>query len=156
MAVTVALAVHVLGVVLWIGGVGLVTTVLLPAARAAEAAAPATGAAWFEAVERRFARQARWTVAITGLSGLFMLDRLGLWSAWRSASMWWIGAMLGVWLIFALMLFIVEPFALRRQRVGSDAGRLRAMQIVHAILLALSVVTVVGAVLGSHGISFTD
>jgi uncharacterized membrane protein len=48
-----ARALHVFGVVLWIGGVAFVTTVLLPAVRRLKA--PAERVAFFEAVERRFA-----------------------------------------------------------------------------------------------------
>src|SRR6185503_14048676 len=50
---------HVMGVVLWIGGVALVTTVLLPATR--RMASPAQRVAFFESIERRFAWQARAT-----------------------------------------------------------------------------------------------
>ena len=51
-----ARAVHVAGVVLWIGGVGFVTTVLLPAVRRMKR--PEERVAFFEAVERKFAWQA--------------------------------------------------------------------------------------------------
>ncbi len=52
-----ARALHVLGVVVWIGGVAMVTSVALPALRAGE-----LGPNWldaFEAIERRFVWQAR-------------------------------------------------------------------------------------------------
>ena len=44
---------HVLGVVLWIGGLAMVTTVLLPASR--RLAAPEQRVEFFERVEGRFA-----------------------------------------------------------------------------------------------------
>ena len=50
--VTIARTLHVLAIVLWIGGVGLVTTVLLPALRCLPD--PAQRIAMFEAVEGRF------------------------------------------------------------------------------------------------------
>jgi peptidoglycan biosynthesis protein MviN/MurJ (putative lipid II flippase) len=60
-----------------------------------------------------------------------------------------------VWLIFTLMLFIVEPFVLRRQINNTeehDAGKIFArMRRMHWILLSLSLVAVAGAVAGSHG-----
>jgi len=46
-------ALHVLGVVLWIGGVGFVTTVLLPSARRIKNARESI--VLFDAIERRFA-----------------------------------------------------------------------------------------------------
>ena len=48
----IARAVHVLAVVIWIGGVGMVTTVILPVVRRARM--PTEGQALLEAVERRF------------------------------------------------------------------------------------------------------
>ena len=59
--VTIALAIHVLAVVLWIGGVAMVTTVLLPAVRRFKSAEERI--AFFETIERRFAWQARGTTA---------------------------------------------------------------------------------------------
>ncbi len=59
---------HVLGVVLWIGGVAMVTTVLLPSVRRMKT--PEERVAFFEAVERRFASQARGTTLLTGLTGV--------------------------------------------------------------------------------------
>ena len=44
---------HVLGVVLWIGGVAMVTTVLLPVSRSMKR--PGECVAFFEQIESRFA-----------------------------------------------------------------------------------------------------
>ena len=60
----IARVLHVLGVVLWIGGVAMVTTVLLPATKRIKT--PAERVMFFEAVERGFARQARVTTLVTG------------------------------------------------------------------------------------------
>jgi uncharacterized membrane protein len=54
-----ARALHVLFVVHWIGGVGFVTLVALPLARASSDARQ--GWAVFEAIENRFAAQVRWS-----------------------------------------------------------------------------------------------
>src|SRR5476649_726210 len=75
--VAMARAIHVLAIVFWIGGVAMVTTVLLPAVRRFKASEERV--AFFDAVERRFARQARLTTALAGLSGLYMLYQLDLW-----------------------------------------------------------------------------
>ena len=71
---TVARVLHVLGVVLWIGGVAMVTTVLLPAAKRMKT--PAKRVVFFETVERGFALQARVTTLVTGLSGLYLASEL--------------------------------------------------------------------------------
>jgi len=73
-----ARVIHVLAVVFWIGGVAMVTTILLPAVRRFEDRGERIG--FFEAIEARFARQARWTTLITGLSGLYMLYFLDGWA----------------------------------------------------------------------------
>lgn len=52
-------AFHVIGVVLWIGGVAMVTTVLLPATRRLKSTEEQV--AFFEKIESRFAWQARFT-----------------------------------------------------------------------------------------------
>ena len=51
--ITIAVSVHVLAIVWWIGGVAMVTTVLLPAARRLDDAA--AGIAMFQRIEERFA-----------------------------------------------------------------------------------------------------
>ena len=79
----IARALHVLAVVLWIGGVGFVTTVLLPAVRRLKT--PAERVAFFDAIERRFAWQARATTLLGGLTGFYMTTRLELWSRFQSA-----------------------------------------------------------------------
>jgi uncharacterized membrane protein len=147
-----ARALHVLGVVLWIGGVSMVTTVLLPAVRAGRSA---DAYALFERLEHRFARQARWTTAIVGLTGFYMTAALDLWQRFADIRYWWMWAMVLVWSIFTLMLFVLEPFVLHRRlaaRAQSDPdGTLRRVARLHWFLLAASLVTVAGAVAGSHG-----
>jgi uncharacterized membrane protein len=72
--------VHVLAVVVWIGGVWFVTTIVLPAMRKKPS--------WewfqeFDAVERRFAPQARIAVLLVLVSGLYMLYQYNLWTRGR-------------------------------------------------------------------------
>ena len=151
--VTIARALHVLAVVLWIGGVAFVTTVLLPALRRLRA--PNDRLAFFENIERRFAWQARITTALVGLTGLDMLVRLNLWHRFLSASYWWMHAMIVVWLLFTVMLFVAEPLILHRWLLArakvEPEATFRLVERMHQLLLTLSLITVVGAVAGSHG-----
>lgn len=147
-----ARALHVLAVVLWIGGVAMVTLVVLPAARAAR------DPSLFERVEERFAAQARWSVAVAGLSGLYLVERLDLWARFAEARFWWMHAMVLLWLIYAVALYVLEPWILRRRfaerlRRDPDAA-LASMTRHHRLVLILSLATVAGAVAGSHGYSF--
>ncbi|SDR63568.1 Uncharacterized membrane protein [Rhizobiales bacterium GAS113] len=156
--VTLALALHVVAIVVWIGGVGLVTTVLLPTLRRLPDAAQRI--AVFEAVERRFSSQARFAVLLVGASGLYMLVRMDAWNRFASPAYWWMHAMVLVWLIFATLLFVLEPLILRRrfaERAKADpTGTLRTLQRVHWGLLLLSLLTILGTVAGSHGLLFFD
>lgn len=148
-----ARALHVLGVVLWIGGVAMVTTVLLPAVRRFKS--PEERVAFFEQVEGRFARQARWTTALVGLTGFWLTWRFDLWWRFADPAYWWMHAMLIVWAIFTLMLFVIEPFFLRNhtehQATCDPVGTFRRVQRLHWFLLAISLITIVGAVAGAHG-----
>ncbi len=148
-----ARALHVLGVVLWIGGVAMVTTVLLPATRRLKS--PEERVQFFERVEQRFAWQARATTLLTGLSGFYMLYLLDAWSRYSSFAYWWVHAMTVVWAIFTLVLFVLEPLFLHklflRKAKDNPEKTFKIIQTMHWILLTISLIAVFGAVLGSHG-----
>ena len=150
--IEIARALHVLFVAHWIGGVSFVTLVALPFARAnSEAKA---GWALFEAIEGRFAAQVRWSIPLAGLTGLWMTFRLGLWSLFAYPSYWWLDAMVGVWALFMLIVFVAEPLVHRRLAalaVRDPAGVLRRLFRVHLALLAAAAITILGAVAGTHG-----
>ncbi len=152
----IARALHLLGVVLWIGGVGFVTTVLLPSVRRMKSAEERV--AFFEAVEGRFAWQARGTTLLVGASGFYMTWAWDLWDRFHDPSYWWMTAMVLVWLIFTGMLFVAEPLFLHRwfqERARMrPASTLRIIEAMHWVLLILSLVTVAGAAAGSHGALF--
>jgi uncharacterized membrane protein len=153
--VVVARVVHVLAVVLWVGGVGMVTTVLLPAIRRSYPAEQRFQA--FHDLEKRFANQARVTTALVGLSGLYMVWRLDAWSWFQMAGFWWMHAMVLVWLLFTLMLFVIEPLFLEqllaRRAASAPEATFRIIERLHRILLALSLVAIAGAVAGSQGVN---
>ena len=71
----IARALHVLGVVVWIGGVAFVTTVLIPALRRMPDADKRMEL--FEKLEGRFSLQAKFVTLITGASGFYMVYSLG-------------------------------------------------------------------------------
>lgn len=154
--VTLALAIHLLAIVLWIGGVAMVTTVLMPAVR--QFKAPAERLAFFESIERRFASQARATTLIAAASGFYMVYRLDLWPMFSSVTYWWLGAMVAVWLLFSVMLFVAEPLFLSRWLVErarhAPESTFALVHRLHWLLLAVSLLTVAGAVAGAHGLSF--
>lgn len=150
---TLARTAHVLALVHWLGGVAMVTLVILPGIMRAEP--PARQYAAFEAVEARFAPQARVSVALAGLSGVYLLWRLGGPARLLLVGQWWLHAMVLLWLVFALMLFVLEPLWLHRvlaRRAALDpVGTCRRLLAVHRVLLAASASTLVAGMLGAHG-----
>ncbi|GGK75101.1 hypothetical protein [Amphritea balenae] len=151
-----ARAVHISGVVLWIGGVAFVTLVLLPAIR--EMTEPEKRLELFEQLEGRFAIQARIVTLITGLSGLYMLDYLDAWDRYQHLQFWWMHLMTFIWAVFTLVLFVLEPLFLHRwfhhQATINSEKTFRKIQRMHRILLTLSMIAVFGAVMGAHGYAF--
>lgn len=149
----VARAVHVLAVVVWIGGVWFVTAVLLPAIRQKPVQA------WFDefdAIERRFAPQARIAALLALLSGLYMLYAYDLWARFTDGRFWWMHLMLGVWLLFAALLFVIEPLisrrGIRRRFTAAPQATLARMLWMHRVLLALSLLAIVAAIGGGRGL----
>jgi hypothetical protein len=85
-----------------------------------------------------------------------MVHVMGLWDRFSQARYWWMDAMVLVWAIFTLMLFVLEPFVLHRllrERAKRDPeGTFRRIQRLHAFLLSISLLTAFGAVAGVHGL----
>ena len=135
--IAIALAIHVLAVVIWIGGVAMVTTVVLPLIRHAGTAAERL--ALFEAVEQRFIWQARIAALLVAASGFDLVDRLELWDRFRSIDFWWLQAMVGLWLIFTLILFVGEPLIMHRwvhrRALAAPESTFAFLQSLHWVLL---------------------
>lgn len=135
----------------WLGGLAFVTLVFLPTLRANAVADPH---ALLDAIEHRFAPQARIALALVGLSGAYLLWFSGLWHALTDVGFWWLHAMICYWVAFALLLFVIEPLGLLQRRVfaGADPARdWRRFHLLHAVLLGLGVIVIVAATVGSHG-----
>lgn len=149
---TIARVVHVVAVLFWIGGVGFVTWVIMPAIRQNER--PVQWLQKFHAIEGRFAAQARVWVLLAGASGFWMVHRAGMWGRFAEPGFWWMHAMVALWAVFTLMLFLIEPLFLHRRMAASPAPQVdfQRMERVHRLLIGLSLITLVGAVGGSHGL----
>jgi uncharacterized membrane protein len=149
----VARAIHVVAVVVWIGGVWLVTTVLLPTMRLKPREE------WideFDAIERRFAPQVRMAALLVLLSGLYMLYAYDLWDRFSHLGYWWMYLMVGVWLLFAALLVVIEPLIVRRavhrRAATAPEATLARMLWMHRIMLTLSLLAIFAAVAGAHGL----
>lgn len=155
-SITIARIIHVLSVVIWIGGVGMVTMVVIPAVK--RMGSKENKIYTFERIEGRFSRIARVTTVLTGLSGFYIMYQMDAWQRYLDVRFWWIHAMTIVWLIFMVVLFILEPFVLHKvfkNYVSSNPEQaFRIMQRAHWVLLIISLITIIGAVAGSHGLYF--
>ena len=147
---------HVLAVIVWIGGVAMETLAILPALRRMKD--PKAAGQMFENIERRFAPWARVAVLLAGVTGFYMLYVLDAWTRYAQLEYWWIHAMTAIWILFTLLLFVAEPLFLRdwfRRRFDRDPeGTLTSVARMHWLLLTVSAVTVLGAIAGAHGVTF--
>ena len=84
-----------------------------------------------------------------------MIYRLDLWTRFAMAAFWWMHAMVGLWLLFSLMLFIAEPLFLHRWFMvharSAPESTFCLIRGLHWVLLSLSLLTILGAVASSHG-----
>ncbi|NQX97063.1 MAG: hypothetical protein HRT73_04170 [Flavobacteriales bacterium] len=150
---TLARVLHVLAVILWIGGVAMVTTVIIPAVK--KIAAKEDQIKIFEQIEGRFAMQAKITTLITGITGFYMMYELNAWDRYLDIRYWWVHGMTIMWFIFTLVLYVLEPLLLHKlfkKYVNKNPEKtFSIMHKAHWILLLLSLITTAGAVAGSHG-----
>ncbi|MCH7732384.1 MAG: hypothetical protein IIB44_07705 [Candidatus Marinimicrobia bacterium] len=147
---------HVIGVVIWIGGVAFVTTVLIPSLK--KIADTHDRLELFEQLEGKFAFQAKIATLITGVSGYYMLDFLNAWDRYLHLQFWWMHLMTFIWVIFTVVLFVLEPLFLHRwfreQATKDSENAFAWLHRIHIVLLTLSMLAVLGAVAGSHGFNF--
>ena len=136
------LAIHVLSVVWWIGGVFTVAASLLPLFNRLPADERVQ---WIERFEGRFANQARVAVLLAGISGFWMYALL----PGEITHTWWIGLMLLVWVLFAIVLYVAEPLHLPA-KLGVIQNP-RKFLALHAVLLALALAAIAGGVIGARG-----
>jgi uncharacterized membrane protein len=149
----VARILHILSIVLWIGGVAFVTLTVLPAVRKFKSKEERID--FFEKVEHKFAKQSRITTLLAGITGFYMVFKLNAWDRFLDVSFWWMHTMVLIWLIFTLLLFVLEPLFLhkkmKKKAEKNPEKTFRNVYRMHIVLLLLSLITIVGAVAGSHG-----
>lgn len=154
-ALGVAIGIHVLGVLWWIGGLAFVTFVVLPLLRKGTLGNVQSG---FRLIEGRFAPQVKIAILLVGASGLYMLHVRQLWTAMITSPShyWYLWGMLIYWTWFVLMLFVLGPSGLLRKLMkgsGKDNNGEKAwkrLHVIHAVLFIIGIVIIFGAVSGIH------
>lgn len=131
----------------------MVTMVIIPAVKKMKNVEEQVDS--FENIEGRFAFIAKIATLVTAISGFYMIIELQAWYRFTELRFWWFHGMVAIWLIFSVVLFILEPFVLHklfRKYTASNPGRtFRIMHRLHWVLLILSLIVTAGAVAGSHG-----
>jgi hypothetical protein len=148
-----ARVIHIVAVIVWVGAIWVVTTDFLPRLRQRRSDE------WFHEFsesQSRLLRQVRVAMVLVLLSGFYMLHRYTMWGRFADPGYWWMHLMVGVWLLFAVMLFIVEPLAMHsviaRRVILAPSATLRLLLGSHRVALALYLLVIVSAVAGSHGL----
>ncbi len=145
-------ALHVIGVVIWIGGVAFVTLVLFPMIH--EMTDPMEKALLFQRVERRFARIVRVILVVVGLTGLYNLMAKGLYDLMPTAAGFWLDLMIAVFVVYALLIFGLEKALFKR--VFKDVKNMNAdqiffrMTVFHWFVLGISLLAVGAGVVGTY------
>ena len=150
--------VHVLTVILWIGGLAFVTSVVLPMA----IRTPDTlqKVLLFQRIEHRFAGLARIYVVITGVSGFAMIFT----TDWHRLLFTMAGlaltAMTLIWVFWFVMLFGLEPLIIRKMLENMAKGGtkleidtvFKRLNAVHWAMVFISLVAATAGVFVAHGL----
>ena len=146
------IAIHVLGVVVWIGGVAFVTIIVFPMLLKMEGSLEKM--LLFQGIEHRFAKIAKVSVAVVGITGAWMLQITGEWKALFSAGGIGPTLMLIVWTFYLLvLLFEARLFkVLFRGEAQQDTSRVFfRLSAFHWVVLGLSLLAIGVGVWAGHG-----
>lgn len=145
MPYVIALTIHILSVVIWIGGVAFVTLVTFPMILRMEKSLEMVMV--FQGVEHRFGKIAKVMVILAGLSGLYLIYEKGL-----SPGVW---IMIVLWVVYASLLFGLEKMIFKKLFSKPDKQAdmktvFNMLQVFHWVVLALSLFAITAGVYTAH------
>lgn len=145
------LIIHVIGVIIWIGGVAFVTMVIFPMMYRTEGSLEK--ALLFQGVEHRFAGIVRWLIAIVGATGAYLLAAwygLGILAETRGLG---IVIMIAVWSFYTTVIILEKKLFARifadPEKIDMDKA-LKMINAMHWVLLTASFSAVAGGVWFAH------
>lgn len=149
--------VHLLAVILWIGGLAFVTAVVLPMAIKTPDALQKV--LTFQRVEHRFAPLAKWFNIITGISGFVMVWLMGWHELYFTKAGLALTFMTAVWVFWFVMLVGLEPIIIRKmlEKMARESekmdidGIFRKVKTLHWLMVAISLAAVAAGAFFAHG-----
>jgi uncharacterized membrane protein len=152
MLIPLLIGVHVLGVVLWIGGVSFVTMIVFPMIMRMEGSIEKV--IFFQGVEHRFAKIAKLCVIIVGTTGVWLLFITDRWDALFTMHGIGITLMLLVWIFYVLVLLFEGRFfkIIFKGEAQQDTAKIfLRLTVFHWVVMGLSLLAVFVGVIAGHG-----
>ncbi len=141
----IALTIHILSIVIWIGGVAFVTLVTFPMIRRMDKSLEMV--MMFQGTEHRFGKIAKVMVILAGLSGLYLIYEKG-----TSFGVW---LMIVIWSFYAALLFGLEKMIFKKlfgqpSNVMDTKKVFNILQTFHWIVLGLSFLAIIAGIYAGH------
>jgi uncharacterized membrane protein len=148
--------IHLVAVILWIGGLAFVTIIIFPVIF--KTPDPLQKVLTFQRIEHRFARLARFFVVITGASGLVMLAITGWHKTLFTSGGVPLTFMFVLWIFWMVMLFGVEPLVIKKmlERMAKEGTEMtidsvfKRVNRMHWVLLFASLLASIAGALTAH------
>ncbi len=146
------LIIHVICVIIWIGGVSFVTTVIFPLMYRTEGSLEK--ALLFQGVEHRFAGIVKWLIAAVGLTGFYLLYAQYGFEVLLTKRGLGIVIMIFAWGLYTTVLLSERKIFGRifadPEKIDMDRA-LKLINAMHWVLLTISFSAVAGGVWFGHG-----
>lgn len=146
------IAVHVLGVVIWIGGVAFVTIIVFPMIMRMESSFEKV--IFFQGIEHRFAKIAKISVLIVGLTGGWLLHITDEWRILFMSAGAGPTLMVIVWTFYVLVLMFEGKLfkVIFSGEAQQDTSKVfYRLTVFHWVVLGLSLLTIFVGVWAGHG-----
>jgi uncharacterized membrane protein len=154
MLVPLLTALHVITIILWIGGVAFVTMIIFPMLLKMEDGLEKV--MMFQRIENTFARHARYYAWTTALTGSILLYLTGQHTQLFTRSTAGVSVMIVVWTVYILVLTLEKRiFGIIFRDKNLDPSKIfLRLSIFHWVVLSLSLFAVFAGVWTGHGGSF--
>lgn len=152
--------IHLVTVIVWIGGLVFVTGIILPMA----IKTPDTfqKVLLFQRVEHRFAPLAKVYNIVTGVSGFTMVYMMGWEKLYFTKAGLPLTFMTGIWVFWFIMLIGLEPIVIKKMlenmlkqsdKMDVDAV-FKKLNRLHWVMVAISIAASIAGALTAHGTQF--